>query len=61
MERTLPHADFIIMFMSDSLMGSVLSSYVYLQLQRFSQLFKQTKSTIKEHFDDYMNRVFDLF
>lgn len=61
MERTLPHADFIIMFMSDSLMGSVLSSYDYLQLQRFSQLFKQTKSTIKENFDDYMNRVFDLF
>lgn len=48
-EKTLPHVDFIIMFMSESLMGSVLDSYVYLQLERFSQLYKQTKSTIKEN------------
>lgn len=60
-EETLPHADFIIMFMSDSLMGSVLSSYVYSQLERFSQLNKQTKNTIKENFQDYLWTGFDLF
>ena len=40
-EKTVPHVDFIIMFMSDSLMGSVLSSCVYSQFESFTQLYKQ--------------------
>lgn len=48
MEKTLPHVDFIIMFMSDSLMGSVLSSYVYSQLNKQNVPSKKTFQVIYE-------------
>lgn len=49
-EKTLPHVDFIIMFMSGSIKGfsfvSFFFFYVYSQLSRFSQLCKQTRGAI---------------
>lgn len=46
----MPHVDFIIMFMSDSLMGSVLSSHVYSENALVSSINKQkvaSKKTFK--------------